>query len=169
MEKKKIIIWTGVVLALIISFMMGGSDDSDIAVVEKDSGVSVTSGKDVLDDKEIDFSAFVQSNKRSGGAGSGHVPYDFYQDTDIPVQMKEIIRAIEKQDYEKAFELIRQIERVADQETRVYLVYYKAQIFYMRKDIVMAKVYFEEFIKRFPEHDFAVNAGEALEFINAYY
>ena len=158
---KKYIYIAIIVIIFLFLVMAGSCSEEEVKKVEKDEKQDRTV---VFDDdievKKIDFKQF------KVGSGKPDIPenkLDHDVDQAMPLKMQKILSLITVHKFREAEAMILQLEQRASDSEMTYLIYYKALIYYKSGDLSLAKVFFKEFVRMYPDHRLSRNARNALE------
>ena len=111
----------------------------------------------------IDFSKFVVANQAKSLPQN---KIEYKGGEIMPLKMKNVLELISRHKFNEAEDMIIQLEKNASDNDMIWLVYFKAQIYYMSGDYHFAQVFFREFLRIYPNHILADNAQKALRYMN---
>ncbi|MGM0607709.1 MAG: tetratricopeptide repeat protein [Candidatus Muiribacteriota bacterium] len=130
-------------------------------------GDDVVSHVQFSDDKKIKIIDFGQFKVEEENIKPPANKRDYDTLEAIPGILDNIMSLLEEQRFQEAEDLILKIEPTANAEQLIWLLFFKAQVYYLQGDYQFAKVFFDEFLKMHPEHELNRNARMALRYMNA--
>ncbi len=156
-------IYIAIIVVILLFLVMAGSCSED--------EVKKNIEKDVEQDRTVIFDDVVELNKIDFkkfkvGSGKPEIPeniVDHDVDEAMPLKMQKIMSLITIHKFREAEAMILQLEQRASDSEMTYLIYYKALIYYMSGDLNLAKIFFKEFVRMYPDHRLSRNARNALE------